>query len=353
MTEIKGVIVKGVGGLYKVRPMREFRGEDDRERHEIITCRARGRFRGENITPLPGDEVTVIRSGTNDFKPCKDELDVRGAADSSGGEWVIDRISDRRSELIRPPMANLTHLFILLPASKPRPDLLTADKLVAIAESAGIEPVIVIGKSDLDESLADGAAEIYRSVGYDSFVLSAVSGEGLDELKKYLAKITVEGNEKDEPVLAAFAGVSGAGKSTLMTALFPSLKLASGKVSRKTERGRHTTRSVELFPLAPNGKDVMFLADTPGFSMLDLAKFDFFPPSELAENFREFSDCIGNCRYTKCTHTKEEGCAVIEKMRNGKINPSRHGSYVKIYNEIKSVPEWKRKKNRSPRRSHK
>ena len=357
MTEIKGIITKGVGGLYEVRPVYSVgRGVGDdgvgkenggnAEDHAgippVLSCRARGRFRSESITPMVGDEVTVTESDDADRGGDADGRGRRKSdADASGGEWVVDSISPRRTELIRPSVANLTHLFLLLPAAKPLPDLLMADKLTAASESAGIEPVVVIGKADLDEDGARELAKIYQIAGYRTFVLSSETGEGIGELKAFLTALAAASKDT---VTAAFAGVSGAGKSTLMTALFPGLRLVAGSVSRKTERGRHTTRSVELFPLSPDGEHIMFIADTPGFSMLDFARYNFFPAAELAENFKEFADCLGRCRYTKCTHTKEEGCAVLEKLKNGGVSASRHDNYVRIYEELRATPEWKRKK---------
>jgi len=142
---------------------------------------------------------------------------------------------------------------------------------------------------------------------------------------------------------AAFAGVSGAGKSTLMTRMYPGLDLKTNTVSRKIERGRHTTRHVELYPV-PAGGHMYYLADTPGFSMLDFTRFNLLPLEDLPGSFPEFSDCLGNCRYTKCTHTREEGCAVLEKLREGKIAVERHENYTVIGEEIRKKPQWKREK---------
>ena len=133
-------------------------------------------------------------------------------------------------------------------------------------------------------------------------------------------------------------GYSGAGKSTLINTLFPNFGLETGEGSKKTERGRHTTRSVRLFE-ARGG----YIADTPGFSMLDFARFDFFGKEDLPLTFREFSDCIGKCRYTKCTHTKEEGCAVLRKLQEGKIAPSRHESFKELYGILKDKHDWSQK----------
>ena len=311
-----GIITKGVGGLYGVR----FSTEDG---YKEIECRARGHFRHEGLTPLPGDDAVIVEEAS---------------------EYVIDDILPRHSSLLRPPMANLTHLFLLIPACRPKPDLLTADKICAIAEHSGIETVVVAGKLDMDPDSAKNIEEIYTTAGYKVFTLSAVTGEGVDALKCYIDTIADAGRLSDRPVRAAFAGVSGAGKSTLMSAIFPNLSLATGKVSRKTERGRHTTRQVELFPLHSTAGSEFYLADTPGFSMLDFTRYNFFPSAELAENFREFADAIGGCRYTKCTHTKEEGCAILEKVKDGGIHPTRHENFIMILDELKQKPEWKRQK---------
>ena len=256
-------------------------------------------------------------------------------------DYVIDEILDRRNLLIRPPIANLDYLFTVIPCASPEPDLLTADKLTVIAENYGIETVVVINKADLAPDKAEEYAGIYRSAGYRVFKLSCTTGIGVDELREYIAGISSDVGA-DRHISGAFAGVSGAGKSTLMTKLFPELSLTTGSVSRKTERGRHTTRHVELYPVNVGG-GVFWLADTPGFSMLDFTRFNFFPYDELAGSFREFGDCIGECKYTKCTHLREEGCAVIKKMNDGGIKPTRHESYIKIYEEQRSVPEWKRR----------
>lgn len=317
--ERHGIITKGIGGLYGVR----LACSDGST--EYIECRARGRFRHDGMSPLPGDDVVVLAEG-----------------DSDSTEHVIDDILPRCSSLLRPPMANLTHLFLLIPSCRPKPDLLTADKITAIAEHAGIETVIVAGKADMDAESAENIRTIYSMAGYSAFAVSAVTGEGTHELLSYISRAAEEGKKSSRPMRAAFVGVSGAGKSTLMTALFPNLSLATGGLSRKTERGRHTTRTVELFPLETESGAFFYLADTPGFSMLDFTRYNFFAADELAGNFREFASCLGNCRYTKCTHTKEEGCAILEKLVRGEIHQSRHDGFCQIYAELKQKPEWKR-----------
>ncbi len=309
---IKGTIIKGVGGLYTVL----CDGEGDNFNERLLDCRARGVFRHESITPMPGDKVELLK-------------------ESQETDYVIDRIEERRSSLVRPAMANLTHLFIVIPAAKPKPDLLTADKLISAAEGKDIEPVVIITKADIDAAESERLKCIYETGGFTVFCLSAVTGEGTEELSEYISA-------NSEGMIAAFAGASGAGKSTLMSRIFPDLKLKTGEVSRKTQRGKHTTRHAELYPFKTK-EGVCLIADTPGFSMLDYTRFYFFDASELPYTFREFKEHLGECRYTKCTHIKEEGCAVLAAIKAGEIAKSRHENYLLILEEIKKKPEWKRK----------
>ena len=282
----------------------------------LVNCRARGVFRHESITPLPGDSVTLKK-------------------DTEETDYVIDSINERKSSLVRPAMANLTHLFIVIPSAKPKPDLITADKLISAAEGKDIEPVIIVTKADIAGEEAEALREIYEKGGFTVFCLSAVTGEGTEALSEYI-------DRNAEGMIAAFAGASGAGKSTLMSRIFPDLKLKVGEVSRKTQRGKHTTRHAELYPFATQS-GVCLIADTPGFSMLDYTRFYFFDAAELPYTFREFREHLGECKYTKCTHTKEEGCQVLAALRRGEIAKSRHNNYLTILEEVKKTPEWKRK----------
>lgn len=296
----KGRIIKGVGGLYTVRL-------SDRD----LQCRARGSFRHSNITPLVGDFVTL-------------GIDERGDA-------VIDRIDERKNSLIRPPLANIDYIFVTMAAASPKPMLDMTDKLCAILEHNYITPVIVVGKCELDREYANEIKSIYEKAGYRVFILSCVTGEGIDEIQAF-----VDGNLAGK--ISAFAGASGVGKSTLLNKLFPSLELGTGEVSRKVERGKHTTRTVTLFEVCGEGG---YLADTPGFSMLDFDRFDFFDIENLPNVFPEIHECVGLCKYTKCSHTKEEGCEVLKKVRRGEMAKSRHDSYVELYNVLKNKPKWK------------
>ena len=303
-----GKVVKGLGGLYETR----VESENGIER---LACRAKGVLKRDDEKVLIGDNVKIL-------------LD-----DSTPDGLVISEVIERKNSLIRPPMANLDYLFIVFAAKKPSPVIETVDKLVAISVHNGITPVIVITKSDLDSETADELASIYIKVGIPTFVTSSEDKTGVEPLAEYIQTNVVCGKT------AAFAGASGVGKSTLMNALFPNLTLATAEISRKIERGRHTTRHVEIFEIQ-GGADTGFLADTPGFSLIDFARFDFFSLEELPYTFREFVPQIGRCRYTKCTHTKEDGCAVIEAVRDGRIPESRHQSYVELYDILKARKKW-------------
>ena len=294
-----GKIIKGIGGKYTVKC-----GD------ELISARARGVFRHEQISPEIGDNV-VVRI-------------------ENEGDAYIEDIEERKNLLIRPPMANLDYMFITAAAAKPAPIPATLDKLSAICVNSDIIPVFVITKCDLDRENGERIASIYKKSGFTVFNLSAEDGEGIEELRSFL-----KSNLKDKT--AAFAGASGIGKSTLLNALFPELSLATGGISEKISRGKHTTRHVELFSVYGG-----MIADTPGFSMLDFMRFDFMTAADLPFAFPEFGDYIGECRYTKCTHLCEDGCAIVNALKDGRIEKSRHESYVELYNILKDKKEWKK-----------
>ena len=316
-----GKILKGVGGLYTVRLL----SDTVLPVGSVVGCRARGAFRHEHLTPLPGDTVTLS---------CPDSPAPAEATSRRGEQagFAIEAIHGRKNALIRPPVANLDYLFITMAAASPTPILTTVDKLIAIAEFNGIEPVVVITKNELDPTYADTLLSLYRTCGFTCFSTSAVQGVGVEPIDLFI-------RERLNGKIAAFAGASGIGKSTLMNRLFPHLQLSTSEISRKIERGRHTTRQVELFCLSDD-PDCGYIADTPGFSMLDFERFDFFEKEDLPETMREFVPYIGSCRYTKCSHTKEEGCAILEAVRRGEIPPSRHASYLELYETLKSKKKW-------------
>ncbi len=298
--KLQGRIIKSVGGLYTVKT-------DSGE----VQCRARGAFRHSNISPLVGDIVTVALDDNKNM--------------------VIGEISERKNSLIRPPLANLDYVFVTFAAESPAPMLDMTDKLISILEYNNVEPVIIIGKSELNYEYADELRSIYLRAGFPTFTISCYDDVGLSDVKEFI-KENLKGK------IAAFAGASGVGKSTLLNTLFPSLALATNTVSRKTERGRHTTREVSLYEI-----DGAYIADTPGFSMLDFERFDFFELDDLKYTFREFGDYIGECRYTKCSHTKEDGCAILSAVRDGKIAKSRHENYCMLYDILKNKHKWDKK----------
>ncbi len=303
MTEKTGKLVKGLGGLYETRI---------NESGERVVCRAKGILRREYEKLLIGDEVKLVYTDTPDG-------------------IVISDILPRKNALIRPPLANLDYLFIIFAAKKPLPVIETVDKLISISEYNGITPVIVITKCDLDGGIAEEYAAIYSGAGFDTFVTSSKSLEGLSSLKDYVHSKVRCGKT------AAFAGASGVGKSTLMNTLFDNLELQTAEISSKIERGRHTTRHVEIFEISKDG-DTGFLADTPGFSMVDFARFDFLPLEALEETFREFSKYRGECRWADCAHIGEGecDCALLRAVKKGEIAQSRLDSYRSIYAVLKN-----------------
>lgn len=299
--ETKGRILKGVGGLYTVLLTDG----------ETVNCRARGALRHEGEKPLTGDYVTLTHDG----------------------EYSIYEIIDRRNSLIRPPLANLDVLFTVVAAAKPAPVITTLDKLISIGEHNAIEPVVIITKADIDPENSANLAETYKRCGFDAFVTE--NGTAPADLTKYL-------EEKCDGCTCAFAGNSGVGKSTLINSLFPDLQLETGGISRKIERGKHTTRVVELYGVKC-GEAELFIADTPGFSMLDFTRFDFFTKDELKFTFREFAPYLDKCRYADCTHTREGAaeCSVAQAVKDGIIPQSRHESFLSMWDDLKDKPDWK------------
>ena len=310
ITEKYGKVVKGLGGLYEVRI-------SDGDGVSRLACRAKGVLKRDEEKVLIGDNVKVT-------------ID-----DSTPDGIVLSAVDERKNSLIRPPLANLDYIFIVFAAAKPSPVIETVDKLIAIAVHNGITPVVVITKTDLGADAAEEYAAIYRLAGFPTFVTSSSAGEGITELSEYIK------NEVNCGKTAAFAGASGVGKSTLMNALFPSLTLATAEISRKIERGRHTTRHVEIFDI-DKSENTGFLADTPGFSLIDFARFDFFSLDELLPTFPDILPYLGKCRYADCAHVGEgiDECAVARAAAEGKIAPTRLESYRSIWRTLKNKIEY-------------
>lgn len=282
-----GIIVKGIGGFYYVNT-----GD------KIYECKARGKFRKEKITPLVGDRVKITVHGPS-------------------GQGVIEEILDRKTELIRPPVANVDHAVVVFAVHQPEPNLSLLNRFLVLAESQEIDITICLNKTDLawDENLCS-LTDIYRRIGYEVIMTSTKQNIGIEDLKGRLKnKITV------------FAGPSGVGKSSLLNSIQPNLKLQTGEVSQKIERGKHTTRHVELLALDFGG----WVLDTPGFSSLHL---DFIEADGLQYLFREFNDFIGACKFNGCRHLSEPDCAIKKALENHQICPSRYESYTQLYEEI-------------------
>lgn len=319
-----GIVTKSNGGLFSVLlyPVGsglfpKGRAPQPLDGAEIQT-RARGVLRRKGAL-LVGDRVRVTYTEAA-FRVLPDG-DVCPTDDSGGA--TVEEILPRSCSLIRPPMANLGVLFVTAAAADPAPDLFTLDKLFAIAEHNDIVSVMVITKTDRSADNAASLAEIYRLAGYPVFTVDSLTGTGVDAVRMWI-------NDNLGSRIAAFSGASGVGKSTLLNRLFPDLKLETGGLSERIMRGKNTTRAVALYRAGAG-----FLADTPGFTMLDFDRFDFFGLDDLLPAFREFTPYIGQCRYRKCTHTKEDGCAILAAITDGKIAPSRHRSYVFLFTVLK------------------
>ena len=293
---------------------------------ETVSARGRGVLHRKGAL-LVGDLVEISYDDTS-FSREGDKL----IPSPDGGGIAIDRVCMRSCALIRPPMANLDILFVTLAAASPDPVTETVDKLISIAEFNRIEPVIVVTKADLAPGVAQTLADTYRKAGFEVFCTGKDIDDDKAALQKYIDNIP-------DGKIAAFSGASGVGKSTILNRLFPSLQLQTGEISHRIERGKNTTRCVELYPLS-TASDCSFLADTPGFTMLDFERFDFFEKEDLPLTFREFVPLIGSCRYTKCTHTKEQGCAIVEAVRQGDIAASRHQSFVSLFEILKKKTKW-------------
>jgi len=284
----QGIVVRGYAGFYYVQ-----------EEDKIWECSLRGKFRYLKQNVLVGDRVKI--------RPVEEEKK----------KAVIEEVLPRFNELLRPPIANVDQAVIVMAFKNPDPSLYLLDRLLVLAEASSIEPAIVFNKIDLvDEETASSILEVYRQAGYAAVSTSAVSGAGIDALRELLkGKVSV------------FAGPSGVGKSSLLNALQPGLSLQTGEVSSKIGRGRHTTRRVELLVLQSGG----WVADTPGFSVIDLPSMS---RQDLAYYFREFREELGRCRFTSCLHRGEQGCAVTEAVKAGRISSSRYWHYREFLEEV-------------------
>ncbi len=291
--ELVGLIIKGIGGFYYVEAA-------DR----IYECKARGIFRKDGITPLAGDKVKIT---------------VR-----TDDENTVDEILPSTSVLARPPVANADRLIVIASVSNPKTSTLIIDKMTVTAQFKEIETAIVITKTDLSD--ASDLIDIYKKSGFATFCFSSKDGGEIDEIKEYL-----KGH------ISVLAGNSGVGKSTLLNHIDPAIEQKTDEISLKLGRGKHTTRTSELFKTGGG-----YIVDTPGFTSLDFQKDAELFSDDLQYCFKEFLPQIGKCKFTSCTHMQDKGCAIVDAVEKGIICQSRYQSYVSIYNEIKDLRKWDR-----------
>ncbi len=296
---IQGTIIKGIAGFYYV------------EANQVIyECKARGKFRQDNIIPVIGDNVLITLA----------------LEENSGDKYriaVIEEILDRKNSLIRPAVANIDQAIVMFSVTYPEIHLDLLDRFLIMIEKENIKPYIVLNKID------DGKEEDYRNivesytyVGYEVLCLSAKKEVNIEILKEKLKGQTT-----------VFAGPSGVGKSTLLNTIEKGLSLETGGMSQKIKRGKHTTRHVELIPLSIGG----FVLDTPGFTSLQLEGID---KDELKHYFREFIRFEGLCRFKGCSHTHEPGCMVKQALDTREILKPRYDSYITYYNQLQDIRRW-------------
>lgn len=286
----KGKIVKGIGGFYYVD-----------SGSNIFECKARGIFRKKKIIPMVGDDV------------------VFSVLDEGKKLGIIDEILERKTELFRPSVANVDQAIVVFSVMKPNPNYYLLDHFLVLAENEDLEIVICINKIDLASNREyEEIVDVYKNTGYKIILSSITDGAGINDLRDVF---------KDKT--SVFAGPSGVGKSSLLNEIAPNFKLETGEISRKTSRGKHTTRHVELLKVISTG----WVVDTPGFSALSL---EFIKEEQkLAYHFPEFLDYIPSCKFVSCIHINEPECAVKDAIKEGKVHPQRYKNYVRMLEEIK------------------
>lgn len=289
-----GRIIRSVSGFYEVQT-----------EQGTVTCRARGSLRRGNDSPLTGDLV---------------EIDVER------GKGMVARILPRRNHFIRPAVANVDALVVFAANTNPVTEPFLIDRVAAIAGDREVPVYLCINKCDIDPAL--DLTRIYTHAGFSVICTSAETGEGIEELRELI-----------RGKLVAFTGNSGVGKSSVLNRLCPDLALATGEVSEKLGRGRHTTRHVELYNLG----DDTYVADTPGFSSFDTDQMEALLKENLQYAFPDFESYIGKCQFHDCTHRKEPGCAVTKALADGELEPTRYDSYLRLYEKAEQIRDWERK----------
>ncbi|MFA7662258.1 MAG: ribosome small subunit-dependent GTPase A [Anaerovoracaceae bacterium] len=284
---MEGKIIRGVGGFYFIRPI---------DGGEEVPCRARGIFKKQGIIPMVGDwvEWSLLEDRTG----------------------VVEKIRPRSNWFIRPPIANVDTLLVVMSFHKPRYNLLILDRLLVMAEKGETDAKILMNKVDLaTQEDIDSIRAIYENT-YPCFLVNGLTGEGLEEIKASL-----KGSS------AALVGPSGVGKSTLLNDLLPGASASVGEISTKTERGKHTTRHVEIFSIQEDTD----LFDTPGFTSFDTVGEE---SRELASCYPEMIKWSSQCRFHNCQHLNEPGCKVREAMEEGWLPRSRYESYRQQMDEL-------------------
>ncbi len=299
-----GKIIKGIAGFYYIYISSA--DENVCTPYEgVYECKAKGIFRNEGVKPLVGDNV---------------EIEILDEANKKGN---IVKILERKNSLIRPAVANVDQALVIFAAAKPTPNLNLLDRFLISMEMSKVESIICFNKTDVaDEDYVNHLRDIYFSCGYKVICTSTVDGSGVEQLKSMLkGKTTV------------LAGPSGVGKSSMTNAIIPEACMQTGGISKKIERGKHTTRHSELFTIQ---KDT-FLFDTPGFSSLYVNNLE---KEDLMWYFPEFDKFNDKCRFQGCVHINEPDCAVKDALREGLISKSRYDNYLLIYDELKNKKKY-------------
>ena len=289
-----GRILRSLSGFYDVQTP-----------EGLITCRGRGSLRKNHQTPLTGDMVEITLEK---------------------GKGMVEKILPRRNCFVRPAVANVDALVVFAANVNPITEPFLIDRVAAIAGDQEVEVILCINKCDLDPAV--DLMRIYRNAGFTVIAASAETGQGVEELRNLL-----------QGKLTAFTGNTGVGKSSMLNQLAPHLGLATGEVSEKLGRGRHTTRHVELYQLDAQ----TYVADTPGFSSFDTDQMDVILKENLQYSFPDFAPYVGGCQFHDCSHRQEPGCAVRQALEEGKIEKSRYDSYLKLYEKASQIKLWELK----------
>lgn len=271
----------------------------------VVTCRGRGTLRRERVTPLTGDLVRVS---------------------VAQGRGMVEQVLPRKNSFVRPAVSNVDALAIFAASVNPVTEPFLIDRVTAIASEQNVDCVIVLNKCDLDG--AEALGRIYEKAGFPVIRTSAKTGEGVRELHALL-----------RGKLTAFTGNSGIGKSSILNCLCPGLSLATGEVSEKLGRGRHTTRHVELFALDAD----TFVMDTPGFSSFDTDQMEVILKENLQYAFPDFAPYVGHCQFADCSHRTEPGCAIRAALESGGIGKTRYTSYLRLYEKSAQIKQWELK----------